>query len=134
MDFIHCYKESEECAMVWNQCIHPEPGGDCIIFCRSYEAGSKIHTQLLILKEVLLRLIDRDIKHIVLCDPRKAWERLLNNKNWIHWEVYPAFNEICFLINQMQVFQFHGQWHPLLKEAQILAAKASATRMSYSWP
>ena len=77
-------------AIIWSH------DGDCIILCRSYEAGSKIHSKLLVLKKVLLCLKEREIKHIAFCDPRKAWDGLLNNKNGIHWEIFPAFSDIRF--------------------------------------
>ena len=45
-------------AIIWSN------EGDCITLCRSYEAGSKLHSQLLVLREVLLHLKERKIKHI----------------------------------------------------------------------
>ena len=67
------------------------PAGNCMLICRSYEAGSKTHSQFLILREALIRM---------------------KELNSIHWEIYPAFNDICFLTKQMQDIQFMHNWHP----------------------
>ena len=111
------------------------PSGNNIIICRSYEVGSKIHSQILILREVLVRLKELKIKSIVFFDHKKIWFNLISsNKEKIHWEIYPAFCDIYFLINQMQGIQYIHSWHPLSREAQKLALNVSTIRIFSSWP
>ena len=111
-----------------------DPLENCFILNRSYDAGNKIHAQILILREVLVRLKELEIKSIALFDDKNTWKNLINNKDTIHWEIYPAFSDIHFLTNHMQVIHFNNSWHPLTKETQKQATKAATARISNSWP
>ena len=96
--------------------------GHCIILCRSYEVGSKLYSQLLVLREVLPFGI-QEKPGLIYSTTRMGYTGKF---------FQPLV--IFFCTNQMHVIHFYHRCHPLLQKAQKLADKASTTRMSYNWP
>ena len=79
-----------------------------------------------------MRLKELEVRSIVLFDDKNIWQNLINKKDKIHWEIFPAFSDIMFLTNHMQVIHFNKSWHPLTKETHKLATKTATTRISRS--
>ena len=109
------------------------PIGFSITLCGSLFVGSKRHAQLLIVREVLLRIREFHVSRINCSDHRKIWQKLLKSSNTINWSLFPAFDDIMALCSTMQVTFYQG-WQLLSKEVRKLTLRAATTQVSLSYP
>ena len=85
------------------------------VICRSYIVEISKHTQLLILREALIRIKEVGANSILCWDPYSSWKKLFDPSTKVNWKNFPTLADIRSLSFSLAC-GFFEDWHPLAKE------------------
>ncbi|XVF78247.1 hypothetical protein PTKIN_Ptkin14bG0115300 [Pterospermum kingtungense] len=108
--------------------------GECLVVTRSFMTNNKSMAKLLILREILQRGRERNIKKVQCFEYRREWENLLTSESKVHWTVHPLKQQVTSIIKDLREMVVVRLGHPLSRCSNQLARQAASTRMSFSWP